>query len=437
MPVAIPSTPISTPSRTQSGRPPSTQQSQALPDYVPPSAPLNQRGQDALAALLRTYPLEDIEKRLKEANDMLIQCAGDINERLTEEKSQHQKRKARAARQAREEGSSDAPSSPHNKEEDERLEETRAKVENMTKRMDKEIRKGIDGYAYCNGLSDALKSLARTADAASTQATQIASSAITMPGSTLPPAATPAPPSLTPALKAALEAHNERYTALPLSTRYASHNDYTSFKQTVHEMSFPVDAGNVPALPHARTWFASEEGGAGPQPGVTNAHGANADDSDDDIAIDRENISTRCPITMAEFREPMKSAKCPHTFEKEAIVGLIRGTRPPTGHGRRGAWTPTCECPVPGCGQQLTEKDVVHDAVLVRRIQRLQRARARAEAEAMDESQIGGGRGRAGVEEIDSGSEEDVEDVEREAPAVSQRVKRERLKRARDEIEDD
>ena len=55
-----------------------------------------------------------------------------------------------------------------------------------------------------------------------------------------------------------------------------------------------------------------------------NNHGGEDDeDDDDDIAIAREKTSLKCPITLLPFRVPVTSRKCPHSFEKEAIFGMI------------------------------------------------------------------------------------------------------------------
>lgn len=416
-----------TPSRQSVGSSTQTPSTQLLPEYAPPTFPLNEKAQTALSTLLRNYPTNDITNKLREANSLLTECAGDITERITEITASHEKKKARRARDA------DDDSEPPNKEEDDKIASLRERVEGMTKRMERELRKGIDGYSHCNALETAIKDLQRTAaDAAATQATQAPSSAITLPGSTAPATAPAGAPSLTPALQAALERHTDRYTSLKLSARYASNNDYVGFKQIVHDAQYPADqAGHIP-LPHARTWFADEEGAAPPQPGVTNT----ADDSDDDIAIDRENISTRCPITLAEFVEPVRSRKCPHSFEKAAILEMIGGSRPETGHGRRGApaFVKNVQCPVTGCQSVLTEEDLLQDAALVRRIKRLQRAKTRAEEEG--DTTFNRGGGRRDVEEIESDDGEDVDDVDGEMQRAP-RASGVKIKRPRDEIEDD
>ena len=76
------------------------------------------------------------------------------------------------------------------------------------------------------------------------------------------------------------------------------------------------------------------------------------EEAEDDIAIARERISTRCPLTLREFDDPITSRKCPHTFEKSAIFGLIESI--PPSNGRRGANSSNnaskqVNCPITGC----------------------------------------------------------------------------------------
>jgi len=413
---------IATPSRRQTGTQPLSTQTQGLPDYLSPQAPLNAQGQDALIRLLRTYPLGAIDEKLRAACTLLIECAGDINERMTDMNTLHEKKKEKKTDKGEE---NDEPEV--SKEEDDKIETLKQKVSGMTSRMEREIRKGIDANAHINALENAITDLRRTSEVAATQATQAPSSNVTLPGSTAPNA-----PALTPALQAALDRHMDRYTGISLAKRYSENNEYVSFKQTVHEAQYPADKkGSIP-LPHARTWFAGEDGGAPPEPGHTGA--GDGDDEDDDIVMDRENISTRCPITLAEFDKPVRSAKCNHSFEEVAIKEMIAQTRPPTGHGRRDApWVKNVQCPVSGCSCQITAADLVHDVALVRRIKRLQKAAARAEEEG--DTTNGGRSGRRDVEEIVSDAD-DVDDVGgsvQKAPPASGVP----IKRRHDEIEDD
>ena len=202
------------------------------------------------------------------------------------------------------------------------------------------------------------------------------------------------------AFRQGLTSASERYKALSMSERYSENNDYIGFRQSVHDARHG-DEG--PPLPHASTWFSvaasvgqaghgastilagttPHNGDHGDEPhsndvGVsspsqsscwkngnqsatvkTASSGSNqretnreASDEEDDIAIARERISTRCPLTLREFEEPVTSRNCPHTFEKTAIFSLIDNA-PPEATRRRGAsarnLAKQVKCPVTGC----------------------------------------------------------------------------------------
>src|SRR3954447_15811239 len=101
--------------------------------------------------------------------------------------------------------------------------------------------------------------------------------------------------------------------------RYAQHNDYRHFRRIVH------DAANIgtdapPPVPNSSTWFTSSN-----QPNLANLTGATADnvDNDEDLIMEKEITTLKCPITLMTFKEPMTSTKCPHSFEKAAIMEMI------------------------------------------------------------------------------------------------------------------
>ncbi|KAJ4358800.1 hypothetical protein N0V95_002722 [Ascochyta clinopodiicola] len=185
-----------------------------------------------------------------------------------------------------------------------------------------------------------------------------------------------------------MERKKNDYTSLSLTARYAKHNEYRDFKRVVHDARYGDDG---PVLGHEDTWF-TETGE--PHLGVTQTRGGAFDDDDDDIVMDKATISTKCPITFQQFKEPYTSNKCPHTFEKNAILDMIR--RSNSNFGRGGA--KSVACPIPGCDQHLSAEDLRSDPILVRKIRRMQRAE-------LEESQI------------DSDAEDDDEV---QAPASSQ-----------------
>jgi len=114
---------------------------------------------------------------------------------------------------------------------------------------------------------------------------------------------------------------------------------------------------------------------------TTRARNTDGED-DDDIAVSKATVSTKCPLTMAEFKKPLTSKKCPHSFEAEAIQSMISMSTNRIDNRPNGARY--VQCPVTGCSQILTKDDLHVDDVLVRKIQRLQRSRE-LEDEDMDD----------------------------------------------------
>ena len=71
------------------------------------------------------------------------------------------------------------------------------------------------------------------------------------------------------------------------------------------------------------------------------------EDDDEDIAVASERISIKCPITLLPMKDPVTSQKCPHSFEKEAILGMIDASDVRVGgSGRRGDGQKAMRCPV-------------------------------------------------------------------------------------------
>ncbi|KAL5118611.1 hypothetical protein ACEQ8H_003462 [Pleosporales sp. CAS-2024a] len=164
------------------------------------------------------------------------------------------------------------------------------------------------------------------------------------------------------------------YTSLSLKIRYARNNEYRDFKRIVHDAKY---GDNGPVLGHEDTWF-TETGS--PAPGITNTQRGDFDD-DDDIIMDKATISTRCPLTFQQFKEPYTSTKCPHTFEKNAIMEMIRTSG-------RGSGVKSVNCPVSGCDQNLTLKDLRSDPILIRKIKRMQQAEAADAEESSDDEAV-------------------------------------------------
>lgn len=391
--------------------------STTLPTYEPPSFSLTQNAQRALAQLSHTHSLKKLDEHLNDAQATVSIAAADINDRVSKSAANSRKRKAR------EEENGVQSSAAEDAEKS--LEELREKVERMTQRMEESMRKLIDGQHGVQSIKDSVNSTAEHVRAnastqASTQARTQTQRRRTMEDGededdedyqdfepTDPAAGTQGQPSAIEKFKHDLETAKTRYQSYSMAARYAQNNDYINFKRVVHDAEHHDDG--VP-LANPSEWFPEE--GERPAPGVTTrrARAEEGDaDSDDDIAVSKATISTKCPLTLQEFKNPLTSTKCPHSFEKEAILQMISQAQARPVNGGRPE--EAVQCPVSGCSKLLTKGDLQVDNVLVRKIKRIQEA-ARLEEED-DEEDEGGvpGTQRGATFIVDDEDGADVDDI--------------------------
>ncbi|KAF7125787.1 hypothetical protein CNMCM5793_002080 [Aspergillus hiratsukae] len=222
-----------------------------------------------------------------------------------------------------------------------------------------------------------------------------------------------------------LDEESARWTSQSLTQRYSTNNAYVGFYRIVHDAKHPGD--DIPPLPHASTWFAHME-----DPHATFTTTADETSSrrtqrrspsaadTDDLAIERERISLKCPLTLLPFRDPVTSTKCPHSFEREAITDMIAHSSTtvpgPPSHGRRSRIR-SVKCPV--CSVVLTADDLRSDPVLLRRVRRAEAASQR-EAED-DEFDADGNRRRRPREGRKSGITVASDDEDSEVQGSSRR----------------
>ena len=110
-------------------------------------------------------------------------------------------------------------------------------------------------------------------------------------------------------------------------------------------------------MPHASTWFPSES--PDPSHPTTRAAAAAGDaiEDDDDLAVASERVSIKCPLTLLPMKEPVTSQKCPHSFEKGAILDMInRSDITLEGSGRRGVKALKCPVCVVVCQVAITHR---------------------------------------------------------------------------------
>ncbi|RJE23143.1 hypothetical protein PHISCL_04499 [Aspergillus sclerotialis] len=194
-----------------------------------------------------------------------------------------------------------------------------------------------------------------------------------------------------------------------LTDRYSTNNTYIGFYRIVHDSKYADD--EIPPLPHSSTWFSQYED----QPTLLHSYSTNqstqpnnppAPPESEDFIIERERISLKCPLTLLPFSDPVTSTKCPHSFEREAIMGMLaqsRLDRPAPGGGRRNRIR-YIRCPV--CSLELTKDDLKSDPVLLRKVNRAQALLQREE----EEAELEGRSRRITLGDVDSGDDEDGDD---------------------------
>lgn len=397
------------------------------PPYQSPTFPLNPAAQRALSQLSRSNNLAKLSKSLAEAQTQLTDSAVQMNDRVTT--AVGSQRRSREKRQREHEGLDEEQT-----ELEQKLAQFQAKVDGMTQRMEESMRKLIDHQHCVEAITQSLaKTEQHARNTASTQAsTQNAHTQRTTRASGEAggeegdedveeqyPDFTPTDPTGgTPAQRAPVDVFREhikdsqlRYQSKEHFERYADNEAYNNFREVVHD-AVHADKEEPPPLDKTK-WF-TEAGQAAP--GITNRNvDAENEDDDDDLAISKATISTKCLLTLREFINPYTSKKCPHSFEKDAILEMInnspRRTTPTAGqrHGDK-----FVVCPVSGCQEQLTRNDLGVDKVIVRKIQRLQRSKQLQQEEDEGNSDTG----RDGTQNRALSIDEDAESGAEESPAV-------------------
>ncbi|KAL4873006.1 mRNA capping enzyme-domain-containing protein [Aspergillus spectabilis] len=419
-----------------------------LPPYEPPLAPLNETGRTALVALLRSQALRQLKTHIQHVETKLTDSAGEVNERLTDAKVRVQKRKERAASRSMTEagdggesrGLDDGGEGGEDSEEAAQLRALEASVKRVTGELDVSMRRAIDSRVRVEGLGEVLGALQGEVDAATCsqrqrQRPQRRTRRSGADGGEEDEEesdymATPEPEtgggevSLRRKLEEKMATDLANWEGMSLTERYSTNNDYVGFYRIIHEAKHPGD--DPPPVPHASTWFAHLE-----DPTITSRtsskdHNASSrrttrqqprsasPESDDDVAIERERISLKCPLTLLPFRDPVTSTKCPHSFEREAITAMIgqSSTTVPAPASSSGAGATrnrrirAVKCPV--CSEVLTTNDLREDPALLRRVRRAEAA-IRRDREEEEEAELGlsSGRRRSRQGGIMLGSEDD------------------------------
>ncbi|MCJ1279677.1 hypothetical protein MMC21_007501 [Puttea exsequens] len=332
----------------------------SLPTYQPPSHPLNDRATRALASLPRDHNLAPLKTRLRVANKQLTDAAGDVGDRWVME----------TERERRRGGGGDGRDGGNKRREMERLME----------RLEEGVRRVVDMGAEVERVEWAVGRVGEGDGAERGRRTQstLGASYEQEDREADGEGEEGEGESASVVLKRVLGEEKARYARLSMAERYASHNDYIGFKKILHDSHHP--GPEAPPLPHASTWFPNSSSSSGPSQPQQRAHGhgssadAIQDDDDVELAETSATINIKCPLTLRPMKEPVTSLKCPHSFEKAAILDMIGrsdvfvGGKGTVGRRAQGG-VRGMKCPV--CETLLTAADLRDDLVLTRKIKRI------------------------------------------------------------------
>ncbi|KAI0056566.1 hypothetical protein BV25DRAFT_1565135 [Artomyces pyxidatus] len=140
--------------------------------------------------------------------------------------------------------------------------------------------------------------------------------------------------------------------------KYAKHDKYASFKQSIYEVQHPDEA-----MPPVIEFIPKEDGD-------------NSDDDDDDIQVGGVLQDLKCPITLTLLVNPLTAGPCGHSFSAEAITQMLGPNR---------ATKKTC--PAAGCNRMICLNDCKPDKDLERKVKAYDR-RARRREDEMEAEEI-------------------------------------------------
>lgn len=389
----------------------------------PQETPLNQNALVALENLKRRDTSSNssgFDAALNRAAELLTEVVEQINDRAQEER---QRRSNRLEKLKEKGGQEDA-------DQKQQFDDFQQKIDTLNGRLDLSMRKVVDDQVWAEGMTESVKHVIEKSKAShakgGSRRTQLVDhdSEEEMEQSN-PPTFQRLDPSehATALLQAAQSTAQADWNARTLTERYSQNETYSKFYNMRWDAQHP--GSNPPPMPHHSMWFAVEEGrsrsrhpNTAQRPTQGTPLGDDEDDEmqdigDDDteVQIHSENISCKCPLTLVWFEEPVTSTKCPHSFEKSAIVEFIQqsdqhlhltseqledlNTRFPRGSRGRPqaealmkARNPKCvACPV--CAMHLTEHDLRDDPVLLRKTKRAKEAQAADDRDATDDDDEG------------------------------------------------
>ncbi|KAI1493917.1 zinc-finger of the MIZ type in Nse subunit-domain-containing protein [Biscogniauxia mediterranea] len=355
-----------------------------LPEYEPPSCPLDASSRAALARLLSTdRDTRKYEEHLRQSVTLLTNSVRDINDK-------HVKRRE-TLRLIREKrgggGGGEGEKGDRERAEEKALLRLRDEVPALTDQCDLAVRAVIDLKIELEDERKALEDTVRRVEAEGANAAtrrQAQDDDDNDDDDAMGEAADVVAGPLR-ILKDAKTRAAQDYASRTPYERYGLNNDYVGFKGMWHDA---VHGADGKPLPDASKWFTQGGGGGG---GRNNNDEEEEDDDDEDLVVAEEHISIHCPLSMVVMQDPYTSRKCKHTFEKAAIAVFLRDQP-----GRR------AQCPQTGCNKEVSMDDFYADQVMLRRIQRAQASGSRSDIEDDDDDDDDGDADVTGVDDGDS-----------------------------------
>lgn len=375
----------------------------------PQAAPLNDEGQQGVAQLLQNDAARKrLQARHRKAAQILVTVAGNVNDRAYDSRLRHGNKLRRL----------EAEGEQELEEELDEYDRFQEQVKDVTGRLDLCVRGVVDDIDWLASVPDALKAVAVRSGAVTeeTQRTQNTIPMTTqrsrlaaddgeedteMSEGTVQPATTQLDPSNAPTalLQSAFEKQTSTWNATSLTDKYAKSNHYRGFYTTIHD-SMHQNGEDVP-VPHETMWFAAEEGRVTETAVLLGA--GNRADENDDLQVDHVVIRIKCPFTLQDFKDPVTSKKCPHSFERSAFYEVLKQTdkhlpftpvqvqeidrcrnRAERMKKEKEIGIAAVQCPE--CGKLLAEADVERNPALQRKVQRMVAEKQR-EREADDDSE--------------------------------------------------
>ncbi|KAI0428464.1 hypothetical protein F5Y09DRAFT_287789 [Xylaria sp. FL1042] len=354
----------STPSHAQENR-----RTARLPDYEPPSFPLDSASRRELAQLSNNTDTRKYEEQLKQSVTLLTNSVRDINDRHVKKKHELDKLRKKQRSQS-EDLAEDPEATNHGHAEEEAVQRLRQAAPALTVECESAVREVIDLRV---GLEDSRKAIQVTVRKVEAEAERAKAAEEDQENNDENEARDEDDDLVMPhrqhdilgplrILKNEQEKAAADYATRSLEQRYAVDNDYIGFKRLWWDAVHAVDGK---PLPDASRWF------TGNNPGAND----DGDEEEEDLVIAEEHISIYCPLSMVVMEEPYTSRVCKHTFNKPAIVTFLRDHM---GH--------KATCPQTGCSKEVSIKDFYDDQVMLRRIKRAQAEKERREVEEEDEN---------------------------------------------------